>query len=72
MAERILGRPVYNYPRSLKSFYMKVNPAVDGAIDRCTVHGCDLLMPYLGELMGSSVREENYALLRRGLNPSWY
>jgi len=45
---------VYNYPTVLKSFYMKQNP------DGRTVQGCDLLVPGLGELIGSSVREENY------------
>jgi asparaginyl-tRNA synthetase len=45
---------VYNYPKALKSFYMMANP------DNRTVQGCDLLMPGLGELVGSSVREHDY------------
>jgi len=48
---------VYNYPKVLKSFYMKQND------DGKTVQACDLLIPGLGELIGSSVREENYEKL---------
>ena len=45
---------VFNYPKNLKSFYMKQND------DERTVQGCDLLIPQLGELIGSSVREHDY------------
>ena len=48
---------VYNYPKELKSFYMKQN------LDNRTVQGCDLLIPGLGELIGSSVREHDYTKL---------
>lgn len=57
---------VYNYPRDLKSFYMKQNePYIvtykDGSVhERITVQGCDLLIPGLGELIGSSIREDDY------------
>ena len=56
LAEQIFKKPlfVYNYPKEFKSFYMKVNP------DNRTVQGCDLLVPGLGELIGSSVREHDY------------
>lgn len=56
LAEEVFGKPVfvYNYPKQLKSFYMKQND------DGTTVQGCDLLMPGLGELIGSSVRESDY------------
>ena len=56
IAEVICKQPVfvYNYPKDLKSFYMKHNE------DGRTVQGCDLLVPGLGELIGSSVREEDY------------
>jgi len=78
LAEVIYKRPtfVYNYPRDLKSFYMKGNPADEQG--RFTVQGCDLLMPFMGELIGSSVREENYDVIvaemkRRGLTGlDWY
>jgi asparaginyl-tRNA synthetase len=56
ISEDIYKKPtfVYNYPRELKSFYMKINN------DGKTVQGVDLLIPGLGELIGSSIREENY------------
>jgi asparaginyl-tRNA synthetase len=59
ISEDIYKKPtfVYNYPRELKSFYMKINP------DGKTVQGVDLLIPGLGELIGSSIREENYEKL---------
>lgn len=50
---------VYNYPKELKSFYMKQND------DNRTVQGCDLLIPGLGELIGSSVREHDYDKLMK-------
>jgi asparaginyl-tRNA synthetase len=50
---------VYNYPKDLKSFYMKQND------DNRTVQGCDLLIPGLGELIGSSVREHDYDKLMK-------
>ncbi len=45
---------VYNYPKDLKSFYMKLND------DNKTVQSCDLLCNQLGELIGSSIREDDY------------
>lgn len=76
LAESVFGKPifVYNYPKGLKSFYMKQND------DGLTVQGCDLLMPGLGELIGSSVRESDYdkligVVLERGMNTEgieWY
>jgi asparaginyl-tRNA synthetase len=68
ICEDIYKKPtfVYNYPKELKSFYMKIND------DNKTVQGVDLLIPGLGELIGSSIREENYEKLcnemtRRGM-----
>lgn len=70
LAETVFKKPlfVYNYPASLKSFYMKAND------DGRTVQGCDLLVPGLGELIGSSVREHDYNKLmavveKRGMDP---
>ncbi|MDR2862670.1 MAG: asparagine--tRNA ligase [Puniceicoccales bacterium] len=65
---------VFNYPRSLKPFYMKVNE------DGNTVRAMDLLVPGIGEIIGGSQREENLDVLlenmrRQGLNEkdySWY
>lgn len=59
ICEYIYGKPVlvYDYPIELKSFYMKANP------DGKTCQACDCLMPYLGELIGSSIREDSYEKL---------
>src|SRR2546422_1808590 len=47
---------VYNYPRKVKAFYMKENPA-----DPRTVLNNDLLAPEgYGEIIGGSQREDDY------------
>ena len=43
-----------DYPKEIKAFYMKQN--TDGK----TVQGTDVLFPQIGEIIGGSVREENY------------
>lgn len=48
---------VYDYPASLKAFYMKLNA------DQKTVAGVDFLVPGVGELCGGSQRENNYDTL---------
>ncbi len=56
---------VYNYPRAIKAFYMRVN---DGdAPGRQTVAAMDLLVPGIGEIIGGSQREERLERLREGL-----
>ena len=50
---------VHHYPASLKSFYMKQSD------DGRTVESCDLLIPFLGELCGASVREDDYEKLMK-------
>jgi len=64
IAEKICKSPtfVYNYPKDLKSFYMKQNE------DGRTVQACDLLIPGVGELIGSSVREDNFDKLMKVVN----
>ena len=65
---------VYNYPKEIKAFYMKLNE------DGKTVKAVDVLVPGIGELIGGSEREENYEVLYNrieslGLNPKdydWY
>ena len=96
IAENIFNKPVfvYGYPKDLKSFYMKQrepyeythpkgfqkdSETVQKEI-RYTVDSCDLLMPGLGELIGSSIREDDYHKLttemtRRNMNfepLQWY
>ena len=48
---------VYNYPRGIKSFYMRDND------DGRTVAATDLLVPGIGELVGGSQREERLDVL---------
>ena len=61
-AETLLARQfdrpvmVYNYPRAVKAFYMKENPA-----DPRTVLNNDMLAPEgYGEIIGGSQREDDY------------
>mgnify|MGYP001627967187 CR=1 FL=1 len=52
---------VYNYPREIKPFYMRLNE------DEKTVAAMDLLVPGIGEIVGGSQREERLDLLRANL-----
>ncbi|CAK9152759.1 unnamed protein product [Ilex paraguariensis] len=49
---------VYNYPKGIKAFYMKVNE------DNKTVAAMDVLVPKVGELIGGSQREEDYEVIK--------
>ncbi|KAL8093681.1 asparagine--tRNA ligase, cytoplasmic 1-like [Apium graveolens] len=49
---------VYNYPKGIKAFYMKVNT------DNKTVAAMDVLVPKVGELIGGSQREERYEVIK--------
>ncbi len=55
ISEVICKKPVFltNYPKEIKSFYMKQNP------DGKTVAATDLLVPGVGEIIGCSEREAN-------------
>jgi asparaginyl-tRNA synthetase len=65
---------VKNYPSELKAFYMKDNR------DGKTVDCFDLLFPEIGEMIGGSVREDDYENLESKIkksgislkNLSWY
>jgi len=52
---------VYNYPKDIKSFYMRQNP------DGKTVAAMDILVPKIGEIIGGSQREERLELLEKRL-----
>ncbi len=56
LVEHHFKRPVImtGYPKAIKAFYMKIND------DGRTVQGTDVLFPQIGEIIGGSVREENY------------
>lgn len=49
---------VTNYPKEIKSFYMKLNE------DGKTVRGMDVLFPKIGEIIGGSEREADYDKLK--------
>ena len=76
LAEEHFKCPVtlYNYPRTLKPFYMRVND------DGKTVTAMDLLVPGIGEIIGGSQREERLDVLQENLRAhhlsekeySWY
>lgn len=53
---------IYDYPRNIKPFYMKDND--ESPKNRKTVSAMDILIPSIGELVGGSVREENYDILK--------
>ncbi|MCY2993062.1 MAG: asparagine--tRNA ligase [Planctomycetota bacterium] len=65
---------VYDYPRIIKPFYMRVND------DGRTVRAMDVLTPKVGEIIGGSQREERLDVLEQrmqeqGLKPAdywWY
>ena len=56
LTEEIFKKPIFvtDYPKDIKAFYMKMNE------DGKTVQGTDVLFPQIGEIIGGSVREENY------------
>lgn len=61
LTDIVFNRPVFvvNYPKDLKSFYMKQN--ADGK----TVAATDLLVPGVGEIIGCSEREADYDKLQQ-------
>jgi asparaginyl-tRNA synthetase len=76
LTEKVYQQPVIliNHPKDIKAFYMKQNE------DNRTVRSMDVLVPRLGEIIGGSQREDDYATLKSrieqcGLNPKdywWY
>lgn len=61
LTEDIFKQPVivYNYPKDIKAFYMKLNE------DGKTVAAMDVLVPKVGELIGGSQREDRYEVLKQ-------
>lgn len=64
LTEEIFKKPVFvtNYPKEIKSFYMKQNP------DGRTVAAVDCLVPGIGEIIGGSQREDDYEKLLARMN----
>ncbi len=68
LVEEHFRKPVImtNYPKKIKAFYMKKDdrkPVYDGKEMEETVQGTDVLFPQIGEIIGGSVREEDYCKL---------
>ncbi|MFP3981155.1 MAG: asparagine--tRNA ligase [Desulfobacterales bacterium] len=73
LAEQHFGCPVmiYDYPRRIKPFYMRVND------DEQTVAAMDVIVPGIGEIIGGSQREDRLDMLKTrmaetGLDTSEY
>jgi len=76
LTEQIFKKPVmvFNYPKEIKSFYMKLND------DGKTVKAVDVLVPGIGEIIGGSEREEDFEKLKKACeerkmdmtNYEWY
>jgi asparaginyl-tRNA synthetase len=60
LCEEVVKGPltVYNYPKSIKPFYMRTND------DGKTVTAMDVLVPEVGEIIGGAQREERHDLLK--------
>lgn len=65
LCEEVAKGPVFvtNYPQDIKAFYMKANPVDQSHPEQRTVAAMDLLVPGIGELIGGSVREDDYQKL---------
>jgi len=76
LCEKLVEGPLMltDYPKDIKAFYMKQND--DGE----TVRAMDVLVPRLGEIIGGSQREDDFAKLRKRMEEmkmnldeySWY
>jgi asparaginyl-tRNA synthetase len=81
LVEKHFKKPVIltNYPREIKSFYMKQNDLQEGNRGP-TVRAMDVLFPGIGEIIGGSQREDNLEKLTArmhevGIEPEaiwWY
>jgi len=61
LIEEFGNKPFFmtHFPKKIKPFYMKNDDS-----NLSLVEGCDLLVPGIGELMGGSMREEDYLKLK--------
>jgi len=60
LAEKLFKGPVIvtNYPKDIKAFYMKLDESGK------TVQAMDILVPRIGEIIGGSVREDDFTILK--------
>ena len=73
LVEEYFKKPVImtHYPKAIKAFYMKIDeevPTFNGQPMQQTVQGTDVLFPQIGEIIGGSVREEDYDKLMGEIN----
>ena len=73
LVEEYFKKPVImtHYPKAIKAFYMKIDeevPTFNGQSMQQTVQGTDVLFPQIGEIIGGSVREEDYDKLMGEIN----
>jgi len=78
LVEEHFRKPVImtDYPSAIKAFYMKQNtPEGEGSVGYKgsvapgpTMQGTDVLFPAIGEIIGGSVREEDYDKLMAEIN----
>lgn len=61
LSEKVYNGPVFvtDYPKDIKAFYMRLND------DGKTVAATDLLVPWVGEIVGGSQREERLEVLEK-------
>ena len=69
LVEEYFKKPVImtHYPKKIKAFYMKIDeevPTFNGEPQEQTVQGTDVLFPSIGEIIGGSVREEDFDKLQ--------
>ena len=64
LVEKYFKKPliILNYPKSIKSFYMKTNK------DKITVSAMDVIFPFIGEIIGGSQREERVDKLLKSIS----
>ncbi len=67
LAEEYFKGPVFviDYPKEIKAFYMKLNE------DWKTVAAMDLLVPWVGEMVWGSQREDNIDVLTQKIIDNW-
>ncbi|KAJ6610227.1 asparaginyl-tRNA synthetase [Mycena sp. CBHHK59/15] len=69
LCETLVRGPLFvtDYPAEIKPFYMRANAPMPGE-EEVTVGCFDLLMPYVGELAGGSVREDRVDVLKSSMH----
>ena len=67
LCEEIFKGPTFvtNYPKDIKAFYMRMND------DGKTVAASDLLVPWVGEIIWGSQREERLEVLEKKMKDMW-